>query len=86
MNISVDNVVLLNKPLSNLELIDAVKLLKIPHFRRVFMRNELVGRLKKEECGILNHDDNDNLNDQYGTSTGGGTHWVAIMVYNHLLS
>ena len=83
MYISVDNVVLLNKPLSNLELVDAVKLLKIPHFRGVFMRNELIDersdllRSKKEECGILNLDDNDNLNDQYGTRTGGGTHWVA---------
>lgn len=76
MSISIENVVLPNKPLSNLELIDAVKCLKIPNFKGVFMRNELVGHLKKNECGILNLDDNDNLNDQYGTSTGGGTHWV----------
>lgn len=76
MQISVENVVLPNKPLSNLELMDAVKSLKIPNFKGVFMRNELVSRPKKNECGILNLDDNDNLNDQYGTSTGSGTHWV----------
>ena len=77
MNISVDKVVLPNKPLSNLELIDAAEILKIPNFKGAFMRNELVYRGKKKECGILNLDDNDNLNDQYGTRTGGGTHWVA---------
>jgi hypothetical protein len=76
MQISVENVVLPNKPLSNLELMEAVKCLKIPTFRGVFMRNELKMCLRKNECGILNLDDNDNLNDQYGTSTGGGTHWV----------
>lgn len=78
MQISVGNVLLPNKPLSNLELMEAVKSkgVAIPTFKGVFMRNELPDRPKKNECGILNLDDNNNLNDQYGTSTGSGTHWV----------
>ena len=39
--ISVDGLALPNKPLTNFELVDAVKALKIPHFRGVFMRNNL---------------------------------------------
>ena len=35
--ISIENVILPNKPLSNFELEDAAKRLKIPSFRRVFL-------------------------------------------------
>ena len=47
--ISIKNVILPNKPLSNFELEDAAKILKIPSFRRVFL-------LDKKECGVVNFD------------------------------
>ena len=65
-NILVDSVVLPNKPLSNLEIIDAAKNLSLCGFRRVFLRDTLPKKLKVNECGILNLD----------TSSGDGTHWV----------
>ena len=67
MNISVGNLVLPNKPLSNIELLEAVRKLKIPNFRGVSLRDILPKKPKKKECGILNLDD----------TTGSGTHWVA---------
>ncbi|WAR13728.1 hypothetical protein MAR_003833 [Mya arenaria] len=63
----VGKVVLPNKPLSNIELIEAVRELKIPHFRGVFLRDTLPKRPQGKECGILNLDSSD----------GGETHWVA---------
>ena len=66
--ISVHNVVLPHKPLSNVELLESAKTLRIPNFRRVFLRDTLpTSPPKKDECGILNLD---------GVG-GGGTHWVA---------
>lgn len=67
MDISVGKVTLPNKPLSNIELIDAARELKIPNFRGVFLRDTLPKMANKKECGILNLDSSD----------GGGTHWVA---------
>lgn len=67
MNISVEKVVLPNKPLSNIDLIEAARELKIPNFRGVFLRDTLPRKPKGNECGILNLDSSD----------GGGTHWVA---------
>ena len=67
MNISVGNLVLPNKPLSNLELLEAARKLRIPNFRGVNLRDTLPKRPKRKECGILNLDD----------TTGSGTHWVA---------
>jgi hypothetical protein len=67
MNISIGAVVLPNKPLSNFELLDAVKKLNISDFRGVFLRDTLPKKPKKKECGILNLD----------VSSGNGTHWVA---------
>ena len=67
MNISVGNLVLPNKPLSNIELLEAARKLKIPNFRGVSLRDTLPKKPKKKECGILNLDD----------TTGSGTHWVA---------
>ena len=66
-NISVYNVVLPNKPLSNVELLDAAKKIEIPGFHGVFVRDNLPRKPGKNECGILNLDD----------SSGTGTHWVA---------
>ena len=40
-NILVDSVVLPNKPLSNLEIIDAAKKLSVDGFRGVFLRDTL---------------------------------------------
>ena len=87
--ISVNGVVLPNRPLTNLEIVDAVKKLRIPAFRGVFVRDNLPRKPYKNECGILNLDD----------SLGNGTHWVlwhrkkitktstlTAMEYNHLLN
>ena len=56
-----------NKPISNLELLEAARKLRIPHFRGVNLRDTLPKRPKRKEFGILNLDD----------TTGSGTHWVA---------
>ena len=65
--ISVKNVILPNKPLSNVELEDAAMKLKIPYFRGVFLLDTLPRKPNKKECGIVNFD----------KSGGPGTHWVA---------
>ena len=64
--ISIDGIVLPNRPLTNVELIDSAKKLRIPSFRGVFVRDDLPKKTNKNECGILNLDD----------SSGSGTHWV----------
>ena len=65
--ISIKNVMLLNKPLSNFELEDAARRLKIPSFRGVFLLDTLLKKPNKKECGIVN----------FNKSGGPGTHWVA---------
>ena len=65
--ISIKNVILPNKPLSNFDLEDAVKKLKIAFFRGVFLLDTLPRKPNKKECGITNFD----------KSGGSGTHWVA---------
>ena len=55
------------RPLTNLDLIKYAKLLKIPYFRGVFMRDKLPKSPKKNETAIVNLD----------TSYGPGTHWTA---------
>ena len=55
-NILVGSVVSPNKPLSNLEIIDAAKTLSLDGFRRVFLRDTLPKKAKLNECGILNLD------------------------------
>ena len=82
--ISIKNVILPNKPLSNFDLANAVKKLKIRCFRGVFLLDTLPTKPSKKECGIVNFD----------KSGGPGTHWVAwykngetksiliVMVYN----
>ena len=54
-----------NKPLSNVELLEAARKLRIQNFRGVNLRDTLPKRAKRKECGILNLDD----------TTGSGTHW-----------
>ena len=51
-NILVDSVVLPNKLLSYLEIIDAPKKLSLCGFRRIFLRDTLHKRVKLNECGI----------------------------------
>ena len=65
-NIWVDCVVLPNKPLSKLEIIDAAKKLSLDGFIVVFLRDTLPTKTKLNECDILNLD----------SSSGVGTHWV----------
>ena len=55
-NILVDSVVLPNKPLSDLEIIDAAKNLSLEGFRGVFLRDTLPKKEILNECGILNLD------------------------------
>ena len=65
--ISIKSVMLPNKPLSNFELEDAAKRLKILYFRGVFLLDTLPRKPNKKECGIVNLD----------KSGGPGMHWVA---------
>ena len=65
-NILVDGIVLPNKPLSNLEIIDAAKNLSLDGFSGVFLRETLPKKAKLNEYSILNLD----------SSSGNGTHWV----------
>ena len=65
--ISIKNVILPNKLLNNFELEDAVKKLKIPSFRGVFLLDTLPKKPNKKECSIVNFD----------KSGGPGMHWVA---------
>ena len=55
-NILVDSVILPNKPLSKLELNDAVKKLSMYGFKGVFLRDTIPKNEKINECGILNLD------------------------------
>lgn len=64
--ISVEGLTLPIEPLTNFQLLNSVKELKIPYFRGVFMRNGLPTKPRGRECGILNLDD----------VSGRGTHWV----------
>ena len=55
--ISVERLVMPNKPLTNLEIMNAVKKLEIPRFRGVFLRDNLPVEPERMECGVLNLDD-----------------------------
>lgn len=57
------------KPLTNIDLLKYTKLLHIPNFRGVFMRNKLPKKIKKHESGIINLDD----------FKGEGSHWTAYV-------
>ena len=54
--ISIKNVILQNKPLSNFDLEDAARKLKIPSFRGDFLLDTLPRKPNKKECGIVNFD------------------------------
>ena len=65
--INVEGITLPNIPLSNFQVIDAAKKLKIRNFRGVYLRDELPKKPRRNECGIMNLDD----------SSGDGTHYIA---------
>ena len=58
-----------DKALTNVDILNYVSLLKIPHFRGVFMRDELPQKIKTLECGIMN----------FNTHEQTGSHWVCYM-------
>ena len=55
-----------DRALSNIDLLEYIKLLKVPKFRGVFHRDELPKRINAVECGIVNLSPHEQL----------GTHWV----------
>lgn len=55
--------------MTNVDLLKYVKLLKIPHFRGIFMRDTLPARIHTVEAGIVNQD----------IDSGRGTHWTAYV-------
>ena len=52
--------------LTNFELVQHIRELRVPHFRGVFMRDELPPQVKPLECGVVN----------FNTSEQVGSHWV----------
>ena len=61
------------EPLSNFQIIELCKKLKISNFKGCFMRDELLGMKRTaNECMILNLDDN----------SGRGTHWTCLFIKN----
>ena len=56
----------INKPLSNIDLLQRVKQLGIKYFRGIYSRDNLPDKIHKLETGIINLDD----------SMGGGSHWI----------
>lgn len=56
-----------HRPLTDIDLKKYAKILRIPFFRGVFMRDKLPKKILINECGIVNLD----------LSTGSGTHWTA---------
>lgn len=67
------------KPLSNFDILDLAEKMKIPHFKGVFMRDNLLKQNKKnqkpktKECWILNQ----------ASEQTDGSHWCCLVkVYN----
>ena len=58
-----------DKGLTNFDIIKYSEKLHIPHFRGVFMRDELKDDPLLQECGIVN----------FNTSKEAGSHWVCYM-------
>ena len=50
--ISVEGLVMPNKPLTNLEILDAVRKLEIPRFCGVFLRDNSPVEPKRMGCGV----------------------------------
>ena len=72
----VDSLVLPNKPLSHLEIIDAAKRLSVNGFRGIFLRETFPKKAKLNECGIVH----------LYSSSRDGTHWVIWLTKNVRIS
>ena len=62
-----------DRALSNIDLLEYVKLLKVLNFRNVFHIDELPKRVNDNECGIVNLSPHEQL----------GTHWVCYVNNNN---
>ena len=62
------------KPLSNFDIISKCKELNIKNFKGVFMRDEVKGSAKSNECFIMNIDHSNN----------NGTHWTSLYIKNSI--
>ena len=61
------------EPLSNFQIIDKCKELKIKNFKGVFMRDEIRNEIATDnECMVINTDHSDNE----------GTHWTCLFIKN----
>ena len=69
------NISVPDKPLTNIELVRYARLLKIPDFRGVFMRDTLPQYPLNVECGIV----------YFNTSNQPGSHWVCYYRKRNLL-
>ena len=58
--------------MSNFDIIILCKELNIKNFKGVFMRDEIKGKAKDNECFILNIDESKNM----------GTHWTCLSIKN----
>lgn len=65
--------ILPNRPLTNIDLIEFAKKIKIPNFRGVYMRDAMPKKIKTYEKGIINLDN----------STGAGSHWTAYKKFKN---
>lgn len=65
----------MNKPLTNFDIMKYIKILDIPNFRGIFMRDNLPKNSRKIESVILNHD----------SIRGIGTHWTAFVKVNSIV-
>lgn len=61
--------------MTNVELVHFAKLLNIPYFRGVFMRNALPHKIRKSESGFVNLDDKE----------GDGTHWTSYVKRGNII-
>jgi len=62
-------------PMTNFEIIEKCKELKIKNFKGVFMRDILKRTLSKNKCLILNLDED----------SGRGTHWTCLFIKNNVV-
>ena len=63
-----------NRALSNIDLLEYVKLLKVPNFRDVYHVDELPKKVNDVECGIVNLSPHEQL----------GTHWICYVKINKI--
>ena len=87
-NINVEGVILPNVPLSNFQMLDVAKELKIKNMRGVFVRDELPKRPKKVECGILNLDNSQGMahTGLRGLKTAMKNYTLIVMGWHHQLN